>query len=345
MVIVVALFAWGNGALCQTGSSAGDSVSVQAGQTAKAEGSIHGIVAGKDGELYEGVHITLAFTGTDAPASQTQTTNSDGVFNFAAVPAGPFKLTFASSGFATQTVSGVVHAGDSYDANTIVLTMAAASDEIQVTATQQDIEVEQLHEEEHQRVLGVIPNFYVSYAPDAAPLTARQKFALAWKSSLDPVTWAATGAVAGMEQANNSFSGYEQGAQGYAKRYGAAYADQFIGNFLSGAVFPAMFKQDPRYFYKGTGTIRSRALYAIANSVICKGDNGHWQFDYSGIMGSLAAGGVANLYYPATDRDGAGLTFQETGLEIAGNAVANLFQEFVVRRLTPKLPHYEPPTQ
>lgn len=148
-----------------------------------------------------------------------------------------------------------------------------------------------------------------------------------------------------MEQANNAFSGYGQGAQGYAKRYGASYSDQFIGNFLGGAVFPVMFKQDPRYFYKGTGTIRSRAFYAIANAVICKGDNGHWQFDYSGIMGSLAAGGVSNLYYPASDRDGAGLTFQETGLEIAGSAVANLFQEFVVRRLTPKIPRYEPPTQ
>lgn len=337
IVIAISLFAWGNSARCQSESSA---VPAAAAQTQSAQGSVHGVVAGKDGELYEGVRVTLASSGADAPASRTQTTNSDGVFNFEAVPAGAFTLTLSSDGFTTQTLSGVVHAGESYDANTVVLTMARATDEVQVTASEQDIQVEQLREEVHQRVFGVIPNFYVSYVPNAAPLTARQKFSLAWKSSIDPMTWLGTGAVAGMEQAGNNFSGYGQGAQGYAKRYGASYSDQFIGNFLGGAVFPAMFKQDPRYFYKGTGSVRSRALYAIANSVICKGDNGHWQFDYSGILGSLAAGGVSNFYYPASDRDGPGLTFKETGFEIGGNAVANLFQEFVVRRLTPKLPRY-----
>ena len=106
------------------------------------------------------------------------------------------------------------------------------------------------------------------------------------------------------------------------------------------AILPAAFKQDPRYFYKGTGTKRSRILYALANAIVCKGDNGHWQFDYSGVLGSLAAGGISNLYYPASNRDGVELTFESTGLGIAGSAVGNLFQEFVVKRLTPKLPHY-----
>lgn len=347
LAILLALLAWGNGAWCQSVSSVGAEPASQpvTPQTQGSEGSIHGVVAGKSGELYEGVHIALAANGAGAPASRTQNTDSEGVFNFENVPAGPFSLSFSSKGFTTQTISGVLNAGENYDAETVVLEMAAATAEVQVTASQHDIQVEQLHEEEQQRVLGIIPNFYVSYVPDAAPLTVRQKFGLAWKSSVDPMTWVGTGAVAGMEQADNTFSGYGQGAQGYGKRYGASYADQFVGNFLGGAVFPALFKQDPRYFYKGTGTIRSRAFYAISNAVICKGDNGHWQFDYSGIMGSLAAGGVSNLYYPASDRDGVGLTFEETAIGIASNAVANLFQEFVVRRLTPKIPRYELPTQ
>jgi hypothetical protein len=167
------------------------------------------------------------------------------------------------------------------------------------------------------------------------PLQTKQKFELAWKTSVDPITIAASGVAAGVEQAQDGFSGYGQGAQGYAKRFGASYADAFIGTMIGGAVLPALFKQDPRYFYKGTGTKKARALYAIANAVICKGDNGHWQPDYSGILGSLAAGGISNLYYPASSRNGAWLTFENTFIGIGSSAVGNLFQEFLVRKLTP----------
>lgn len=150
-----------------------------------------------------------------------------------------------------------------------------------------------------------------------------------------------TGAVAGAEQAGNAFKGYGQGAQGYGKRFGAYYADNFTGNMIGGAILPSVFKQDPRYFYKGTGTITSRTLYAIANTVICKGDNGHWQPDYSGILGDLASGGISNLYYPPSNRSGVDQTFLTVLVVTGEGAVQNLFQEFVVRRrLTPHIPHY-----
>ena len=216
------------------------------------------------------------------------------------------------------------------------------SSEVSVNASREEIAEEQLKAEETQRVFGVIPNFYVSYVPNAPPLTPRQKFHLAWRSSIDPMTFLITGAFASVEQAQNTFSGFGQGAQGYAKRYGANYADGFIGNMIGGAMLPSVLKQDPRYFYKGTGTVRSRMLYAIANGVICKGDNGRWQPNYSGILGGLAAGGISNLYYPAANRDGVGLTFENAGLGVVGGAVQNLLQEFVVKRLTPKIPNYGP---
>jgi hypothetical protein len=198
----------------------------------------------------------------------------------------------------------------------------------------------QLVDEEHQRVFGVLPNFYIVYAPDAPPLSAKQKFHLAWRTSIDPVTFLAAGFFAGIEQASDEFGGYGQGAQGYAKRFGASYADSFIGDMIGSALLPSLLKQDPRYFYKGTGTTRSRVLYALANSVMCKGDNGHWQVNYSGILGGAAAGGISNLYYPASDRNGWNLTFENTALGIAGSAVQNLFQEFLVRRLTPNVANY-----
>ena len=81
------------------------------------------------------------------------------------------------------------------------------------------------------------------------------------------------GGIAGVQQATINFSGYGQGAQGYGKRYGADYADLLTGTFIGSAILPSLLKQDPRYFYKGTGSTRSRILYAIANAVICKGDN------------------------------------------------------------------------
>jgi hypothetical protein len=76
--------------------------------------------------------------------------------------------------------------------------------------------------------------------------------------------------------------------------------------------------------------------------VICKGDNGHWQANYSGILGSLAAGGISNLYYPAKNRDGAELTFENTLIGIGETAAVNVLQEFLIRRLTPNASHHEP---
>ena len=161
---------------------------------------------------------------------------------------------------------------------------------------------------------------------------------------MDPFSFVLTGAIAGVEQAQNDFSGYGQGAQGYAKRYGADYADLVTGTFIGSAILPSLLKQDPRYFYKGSGSKRSRALYAIANSVICKGDNGRWQPNYSNVIGNLAAGGISNLYYPASDREGAGLTFETGLIGIGVTAAANIFQEFVIRKFTPKAPKHDPAT-
>jgi hypothetical protein len=316
----------------------------QQGADEAGAGSIHGVVVDKAGAVCEGAHVVLTLTGTvragGAAQIRTATTDSDGRFEFADVPQGAFNLTVSSNGFVTERVTGTLEAGESYDAKSIVLAMKGTTSEVNVTASPEEIAQAELKVEETQRVLGVIPNFYVTYVPNAPPLTRKQKYDLAWKSSIDPVTFLAVGAFAGVEQATNSYSGYGQGAQGYGKRFGAGYADSFIGTMIGGAILPAWWKQDPRYFYKGTGTTRSRVLYAIATAVMCKGDNGHWQVNYSGIVGGLAAGGISNLYYPASSRDGVGLTFENALIDTGASAVGNLFQEFVVRKLTPHIPNY-----
>lgn len=314
----------------------------QPGVESVTTGSVHGVVVNGDGAVYEGAHIALAQPAatTDLSPPRTTTSDSNGRFDFDSVPAGDFKLTVSSSGFASRVVAGTLQAGQSFEAKPIVLSMKVATTDVEVTTTPAAIAEEELKQEETQRVLGVFPNFYVTYVPNAPPLTSKQKYGLAWRSSIDPVTLLAVGVFAGAEQATNTFSGYGQGAQGYAKRYGAGFADSFISTMIGGAILPAWWKQDPRYFYKGTGTTRSRFLYAVANSVMCKGDNGHWQVNYSGIVGGLAAGGISNLYYPAADRDGAELTFENALIGTGLSAVGNLFQEFVVKKITPHVPNY-----
>jgi hypothetical protein len=298
-------------------------------------GIIQGMVNGKDGEVYEGVRVALALSG--AQPARIQVTNGDGEFTFVNVPAGPFTLTVSSDGFATQTVSGALKPGETFETPAIMLPMREATSDVRVSALQQqEIAQEQVHIEEQQRVLGAIPNFYVSYDPNPMPLTTRQKYSLAWRTDIDPFTWLTTAAFAGIEQGTNAFPEYGQGMQGYGKRFGANYADTFFSTALGGAVLPALFKQDPRYFYKGTGTFRARAEYAIATAVICKGDNMRWQFDYSGILGGLAAGGISNLYYPSTSHNRVELTFENAALGIGESAVQNLFQEFLVKKFTPR---------
>ncbi len=305
-------------------------------------GSVGGAVVDQTGAPVVGAHVRIS--REDASLSQEAVSDSDGRYSFAGIAPGPFQLTAMSAGFATATISGTLHSGESYSAPPIALVVASALTEVRVAMSRTELAEAEIKDEEKQRVLGVVPNFYVTYDPAALPLNRKQKFELAWKATVDPVNFGLTGAVAGIEQATDTFNGYGQGAQGYGKRYGAAYADFVTSTIIGSALLPSLLKQDPRYFYKGTGTKRSRIFYAIANSVICKGDNGKWQANYSSILGGLASGGISNLYYPASDRNDAALTFENALIGIGTSAAANLLQEFVIRRLTPHAPSYAPAT-
>lgn len=299
-------------------------------------GSISGTVFDPDGALVANVKVTMAQDGVTSP--RVALSDGDGNFIFTDVAPGAFRLSLTAPGFATLETSGVLHAGENMAVPELTLVVARANVDVEVTLPPEQVAEDEVKVEEKQRVLGFIPNFYVSYVPHAVPLTTKLKFQLAWRSTIDPISFVITGAVAGVQQAENEFSGYGQGTKGYARRYGAAYGDLVSGTFIGGAILPSLLKQDPRYFYKGTGSKQSRFWYAVANAVICKGDNGRWQPNYSGIIGGLAAGGISNLYYPAENRNGASLTFENALIGIGGGAASNIIQEFFVRRFTPHLP-------
>jgi Carboxypeptidase regulatory-like domain len=303
-----------------------------------APGAITGTVEDQLGAVNAGATVRLIREGQSE--GQEVQSGDNGQFSFSHIEPGPFRLKISGSGFVPQEVSGVLHPGEFYIVPRIMLAVSGGESEMRVNLSPVEVAQEQIKEQEKQRVFGIVPNFYVTYDPNPVPLNARQKFHLAWKSTTDPVTFIGVGMLAGFEQAADEYSGYGQGMQGYAKRYGAAYADVFAGTFIGSAVLPSVLKQDPRYFYRGIGSTRSRIGYAVANSVMCKGDNQRWQPNYSTIMGAFAAGGISYLYYPSSDRS-AGLLVQNSLLKIAESSLAGIFQEFVVRRLTPRTRNQE----
>ena len=320
-----------------TSAQAQQSSEVDSGSAVQTHGSISGRVIDQSGTFISAARVKL--TRPDLPDPQQDQTNDDGLYAFTNVAPGPFEIIIMEDGFATKTISGTLKPGEALVLPQAQLALASTSTEVHVRESEVEIAEIEIKEQEKQRVFGIIPNFYVTYEKDPAPMNTRQKMNLAWKSSIDPLTIAGAAFVAGLEQANDSFEGYGQGAQGYAKRFGATYADITISTFLSGAVLPTIFKQDPRYMYKGTGSGRSRMFHAVASAFICRGDNKRWQPNYSNIIGSFATGGISNLYYPASDRNSAMVTVQTALIRIGESAGANIFQEFLIRKLTPGLNH------
>jgi hypothetical protein len=197
----------------------------------------------------------------------------------------------------------------------------------------------QVQAEEKQRVLGFFPNYYSSYIWDAAPMTPKLKFKLALRSTTDPITFLAAAGLAGVEQKRHIFPGYGQGSEGYAKRFGAAYADTMVSKMVSRAILPTVLHQDPRYFYRGSGSVRSRIFYALSAAVIARGDNGRMQPNYSQVLGNFASSGIANLYRAPGDRT-ASLTFRNGLIMTASGAVENLLREFFSRKLTSNVPSF-----
>lgn len=186
---------------------------------------------------------------------------------------------------------------------------------------------QQLRQQEKQRILGIIPNFNTTNIQNAAPLTPGQKFHLMVRSAFDPFEFVAAGLVAGFGQATDSHSGYGQGAAGYGKRYGAAFADSADGAFWGNAVFPSLLHQDPRYFRKGQGSFWSRFRYSVSTAVWSRNDNGTWGPNYSNVLGNIVSGGISNLYYPSADR-GVGLTFEGAAIVTGEGVIGSLGVEF-----------------
>jgi hypothetical protein len=301
-------------------------------------GTITGTIQDLNGGLIPGAKVIIQEVGSDAGKGVT----SDGVgfFSLGGVPSAiSLHLLVHADGFQDWTSAPItLSPGQEYEFSELKLSLSTVETTVDAIMPE-ELAKQQVRAEEKQRILGVIPNFYVVYDRNPMPLTATLKFQLALKAGTDAATIGGAAFIAGIYQAADT-PGYQQGAKGYGQRFGAAYADGFSDILIGGALLPAVLHQDPRYFYQGTGSKKSRALHAVSAPFIARGDNGRTQFNYSSVGGDLASGALSNLYYPKSDR-GAGLVFQGTLVTTGARIMDALAQEFVFSRFTSKPKSHE----
>jgi len=219
----------------------------------------------------------------------------------------------------------------------VTLHILAVQRVVTVTYSSKEIAAQQLKVEERQRVLGFIPNIYVTYEPHPEPLTTKMKFHLAYKGLTHPTFFAFEALWAGAEQAAN-MTDYRLGATGYGERFGANLASGNSEALFANAILPSLLHQDPRYFYRGSGTKRSRAWHGILAPFVCQGDNGKSQPNYSQLGGSLISASLSNTYYPDSQR-GPGLVFTNFGTSMGLHVALSLAQEFVLGKFTSRGKH------
>lgn len=293
-------------------------------------GTIVGTVIDATGGVVPGAIVLLQ--------SQTQgyerraVTLDNGFFRLDGVkPATPYHVTVTAQGFAQWTSGEVVLTpGQYFIVNGINLRIATVQTTVNVVPSE-ELAVQQLKVEEQQRIIGVIPNFYVAYDQDTLPLTAKMKFHLAAKYLTDPVTTAGFALNAAIYQMSG-YPSYQQGAKGYGQRLGATFAGGYTNILVGDAILPSLLHTDPRYFYQGTGTTKSRLLHALSSSLVIRGDDGRHKINFSDVGGDLASGAIANAYYPKKDR-GANLVLSSALIGTGGRTVNAVVQEFVLPKL------------
>jgi Carboxypeptidase regulatory-like domain len=307
------------------------------GAAAVPAAAVSGTIVDTNDDVIEGARVQLSKAGSPGILREMNS-GSMGEFAFGDLEPGTYLITVSRNGMMTFASKPIVlRSGTPVTLPKVVLSIAAATTTVRVMDPAA-ASIEQVEVAEQQRVLKIFPNFYSSYDWDAAPMLPKQKYRLAARTLIDPVTFLTTGAIAGAEQYENIFPSFGGGLDGYAKRYGAAYATHASGELLIRAVFPSIFHTDPRYFIKGTGSSRARAEHAIASTFVTRGDDAKRRVNFPEILGAFSAAALSNAYFPANER-GANLVLVNGFGDLGGDILDNLLREFVLNRLTTRAKH------
>ncbi len=313
------------------------SASAQSTEAANAKtGSIRGTVTDVGDDPVSDAAVVLHGPAGEPLAAVTK---DDGSFAFPNVTPGiVYQIIVTAEGFEEWSEPITVEPGQVKTLADIKLRILTVQRAVTVTYSSKEVAAQQLKAEEQQRVLGFIPNIFVTYEPHPEPLTAKMKFHLAYKGLTHPTFFAFEAAWAGVQQATD-MTDYRQGARGYGERFGANLASGTSEALFANAILPALLHQDPRYFYRGSGTKGSRAWHAILAPFVCQGDNGKSQPNYSQVGGSLISAALSNTYYPDSQR-GPGLVFTNFGTSMGLHVALGLAQEFILDKFTSKHKHH-----
>jgi hypothetical protein len=181
--------------------------------------------------------------------------------------------------------------------------------------------------EEGKRIFWIIPNFRTAALPvPYQSLSSGEKFRIATQDAIDPGTFALAALFAGESQLSNNTPSFGQGVAGYGRYLGTAYADFFIGDYMTEAVYPSLLHQDPRYFRRGTGNVWSRLGYSAGQIFLTHGDNGRTQFNFSEVAGNSTAVAISMAYYPENRDMVDGLS--QLGIQLGVDMASNILKEF-----------------
>jgi hypothetical protein len=307
------------------------SLAAQETSTPSETAIIIGTVTDTNGDTLAGATVVLR--DAEHKELRTMLSEDNGSFQFRQLPAGTYSVAITAQEFSNwNSPDFTLNPGQYFILTGSQLSIAMANTSVNVSDSSVEVATEEVKLAETQRAFGIIPNFYVVYEPSPAPLTPKLKFHLAMKTSSDVITIAGVAALAGMNQAGDT-PDYRQGAKGYGERVGAVAANGISDIMIGGAILPSLLHQDPRYYYQGTGTTKSRMLHALSSPFVCRGDNGKLQPNYSSLGGDLGSAALSNLYYPASNR-GAGLVFSNFLLTTSERMLSSVLQEFVIGRIT-----------
>jgi hypothetical protein len=161
-------------------------------------------------------------------------------------------------------------------------------------------------------------------ATSAGEFGTWEKFKLAANNSASVSTIGQALLAAAYSQAIDSASGYGQGADGYAKRFGADMARSASDNLFGTFLIASALHEDPRFYVRRGLSPKESLKYAAQRLVYTRSDSGARVINFDGLLGPLASEGLANTYYPKTNR-GVGSTFvryaSDQGWKFAGNVL------------------------